>query len=109
MHRSRVARRFAVALLALLIGYVPIVYQMFAHRETNVLLLDQRAGSPPTTAELLRRNMGGARRESADCLTARLGSLGGRVAGKPPIVSSTGVFPLSTRRPVVDRSAGAHP
>src|SRR5205807_558921 len=52
---------------------------------------------------------GWRRRESADCLTARLGSLGGRVAGKPPIVSSTGVFPLSTRRPVVDRSAGAHP
>ena len=48
------------AFLALLIGYLPIVYQMFAHRETNVSLLDQRAGSPPTTAELLRRNMGGA-------------------------------------------------
>ena len=45
---------------ALLIGYLPIVYQMFAHRETNVSLLDQRAGSPPTAAELLRRNMGGA-------------------------------------------------
>jgi len=48
------------AFLALLIGYLPIVYQMFAHRETNVSLLDQRAGSPPTTAELLRRNMGAA-------------------------------------------------
>jgi hypothetical protein len=48
------------AFLALLIGYLPIVYQMFARRETNVSLLDQRAGSPPTTSELLRRNMGGA-------------------------------------------------
>ena len=40
------------AFLALLIGYLPIVYQMFARRETNVSLLDQRAGSPPSAAEL---------------------------------------------------------
>lgn len=45
------------AFLALLIGYLPIVYQLFARRETNVSLLDQRAGSPPTAAELLRRNV----------------------------------------------------
>jgi len=43
--------------LALLIGYVPVVYQMFAWRETNVSLLDQRAGSPPTAAEFVRRNI----------------------------------------------------
>ncbi len=43
--------------LALVIGYLPIVYQMFARRETNVSLLDQRAGSPPSAAELLRRNV----------------------------------------------------
>ena len=45
------------AFLALLIGYVPIVYQMFARRETYVSLLDQRAGSPPSAAELMRRNV----------------------------------------------------
>jgi hypothetical protein len=45
------------AFLALLIGYLPIVYQMFARRETNVSLLDQRAGSPPSAAELVRRNV----------------------------------------------------
>ena len=43
--------------LALVIGYLPIVYQMFARRETNVSLLDQRAGSPPSVGELLRRNV----------------------------------------------------
>jgi Ion channel len=43
--------------LALLIGYLPIVYQMFARRETNVSLLDQRAGSPPSAVELIRRNV----------------------------------------------------
>jgi len=45
------------AFLALLIGYLPIVYQLFARRETSVSLLDQRAGSPPSAAELLRRNV----------------------------------------------------
>src|SRR5262249_34857080 len=45
------------AFLALVIGYVPIVYQVFAQRETNVALLDQRAGSPPSAAELMRRNI----------------------------------------------------
>lgn len=45
------------AFLALLIGYLPIVYQLFARRETNVSLLDQRAGSPPCAAELIRRNV----------------------------------------------------
>jgi hypothetical protein len=45
------------AFLALLIGYLPIVYQMFARRETNVSLLDQRAGSPPSAGELVRRNV----------------------------------------------------
>jgi voltage-gated potassium channel Kch len=61
---SWVARLLAVAeaglgfaFLALLIGYVPVVYQLFARREANVALLDQRAGSPPSAAELVRRNV----------------------------------------------------
>jgi hypothetical protein len=45
------------AFLALLIGYLPVVYQMFARRETNVSLLDLRAGSPPPAAEFVRRNI----------------------------------------------------
>jgi hypothetical protein len=41
--------------LALVISYLPVLYQSFAQRETSILLLDARAGSPPTAAELLRR------------------------------------------------------
>ena len=36
-----------------------VVSQMFEGLENNVSLLDQRAGSPPTTSELLRRNVTG--------------------------------------------------
>jgi hypothetical protein len=42
------------AFLALIIGYVPIIYQAFSRRE--ITLLDARAGSPPTAAEFLRRH-----------------------------------------------------
>jgi hypothetical protein len=44
-----------IAFLALLIGYVPVIYQAFSRREVSISLLDARAGSPPTAAELLRR------------------------------------------------------
>jgi hypothetical protein len=44
--------------LALIISYVPVLYQAFSQREVNVSLLDARAGSPPSAAELLRRHAG---------------------------------------------------
>lgn len=44
------------AFLALMISYLPILYQAFSRREVDVALLDARAGSPPSAAELLRRH-----------------------------------------------------
>jgi len=46
------------AFLALVISYVPVLYQAFSQREVNVSLLDARAGSPPSAGELLRRHFG---------------------------------------------------
>jgi hypothetical protein len=43
--------------LALVIGYLPVLYQGFSHREVNISLLDARAGSPPTASELLVRQV----------------------------------------------------
>jgi hypothetical protein len=42
--------------LAIVIGYLPVLYQAFSRREINISLLDARAGSPPTAEELLRRH-----------------------------------------------------
>jgi hypothetical protein len=42
--------------LALVIGYFPVLYGAFSRREVNISLLDARAGSPPTAAELMRRH-----------------------------------------------------
>lgn len=42
--------------IALVIGYVPVLYNAFSQREVLVALLDARAGSPPSAAELLLRH-----------------------------------------------------
>jgi hypothetical protein len=44
--------------LALVLSYLPVIYQAFSRREVNIVLLDARAGSPPTACELLRRHAG---------------------------------------------------
>ena len=43
------------AFLAVVIGYFPVIYQAFSRREVAISLLDARAGSPPSAAELLWR------------------------------------------------------
>ena len=43
-------------LLAIVIGYLPVLYQAFSRREVNISLLDARAGSPSSAAEMLRRH-----------------------------------------------------
>jgi hypothetical protein len=42
--------------VALVIGYLPVLYTAFSTRELAVALLDARAGSPPTAGELLFRH-----------------------------------------------------
>ncbi|HEX8187044.1 MAG TPA: potassium channel family protein [Pyrinomonadaceae bacterium] len=42
--------------LAAVIGYLPVLYQSFSRREVSISMLDARAGTPPTAAELLRRH-----------------------------------------------------
>jgi len=59
---SGVARALAVleagmgfGFLGTVIGYLPTIYSSFSKREIEISLLDARAGSPPTAAELLAR------------------------------------------------------
>ncbi len=44
-----------LAFLALVIGYLPSVYNAFADREIRITMMDARAGSPPTAYEVFRR------------------------------------------------------
>jgi hypothetical protein len=59
---SRIGRTLAVAeaglgfaFLAVIISYLPVLYQAFSRRETTISLLDARAGSPPTALQFLLR------------------------------------------------------
>jgi Ion channel len=59
---SGLARALAVAeagmgfaFLGVVIGYLPVVYTAFGNRELEISMLDSRAGSPPSAAELLNR------------------------------------------------------
>lgn len=44
-----------LGLVALLISYLPTIYQSFSRREAAVTLLEVRAGSPPSAVELIQR------------------------------------------------------
>ena len=62
MPASAAARLLSVAeaglgfvFLAVIISYLPVLYQAFSRREITIALLDARAGSPPSAGELLRR------------------------------------------------------
>jgi Ion channel len=41
--------------LAVVISYLPVLYQAFSRREVTISLLDARAGSPPTASQFLGR------------------------------------------------------
>ena len=50
-----VAGATGLGLFAVVIAYLPVLYQAFNRREVGVLMLDARAGSPPSGPELLHR------------------------------------------------------
>jgi hypothetical protein len=45
-----------IGFIAVVIGYLPVLYQLFSRREAHVIQLDARAGSPPTAVTMLCRH-----------------------------------------------------
>jgi hypothetical protein len=52
--------------LAMVIGYLPVIYSSFSRREVEISLLDARAGSPPTAQEFLSRMAGAHNQDLLD-------------------------------------------
>ena len=46
-----------IGFIAVVIGYLPVLYQLFSRREAHVMQLDARAGSPPTATTMLCRHV----------------------------------------------------
>jgi len=72
---SRFSRMLTIAesgvglgFLAIIISYLPVLYQAFSKRELSISLLDARAGSPPSCGELLLRLARDGRADSDDDL-----------------------------------------
>jgi hypothetical protein len=45
-----------IGFIAVVIGYLPVLYQLFSRREAHVIQLDARAGSPPKATTMLTRH-----------------------------------------------------
>jgi hypothetical protein len=58
--------------LAVIISYLPVLYQAFSRREATIALLDARAGSPPTALEFLLRLARCKKLDAADPFLAEL-------------------------------------
>ncbi|MFL5281709.1 MAG: potassium channel family protein [Rhodopila sp.] len=56
--------------IAVVIGYLPVLYQLFARREVHIILLDTRAGTPPTALGLFWRHLGDDGRGQINALLA---------------------------------------
>src|SRR4051794_10482094 len=52
--------------IAMVIGYLPVMYQLFSRREAQVIMLDSVAGSPPNATTLLFRFGEGRSLETLD-------------------------------------------
>ncbi|TLU71421.1 potassium channel family protein [Lichenicoccus roseus] len=57
-----------IGFIAVVIGYLPVLYQLFSRREAHVIQLDGRAGSPPTAGTMLTRHAEGRGLDKLDDL-----------------------------------------
>ncbi len=57
-----------IGFIAVVIGYLPVLYQLFSRREAHVIQLDARAGSPPTAVAMLCRHADGGGMDKVDPL-----------------------------------------
>ncbi len=81
--------------LAVIMGYFPVLYSAFSRREVSISLLDARAGSPPTAAELIRRHSYRRRRTSSLRPACRMGTLVRRASREPHLLSAALLFSLA--------------
>ena len=94
--------------LAVVISYLPVLYQAFSRREVTISLLDARRlaadgrHAPGPSGPVQRSG-------PARPVPRRVGALGGRGAREPHLVPRPELLPLAARQPVVAGRADGHP
>ena len=91
--------------LAIIISYLPVLYQAFSRREVTISLMDARAGSPPTGGEFVLRIVRDERLDLARVSLGAWGAMERGVVGKPYIVSGAGILPIAACESVMAGSA----
>ena len=84
--------------IALQIAYLPTLYAAYNRRETDVTLLQSRAGEPAWGPEILARHQDHHDARRAGSAVPRLGALGGRRLGEPHELPDARVLPLARSR-----------
>ena len=95
--------------LAVVMGYFPVLYGAFSRREVNIALLDARAGSPPTAAELMRRHSYDGAAQAALRSPHRMGTLVRRAPREPHLLSAALLLPLPAQQPKLAQRSHRHP
>ena len=95
--------------LALVLSYLPVIYQAFSRREVAIVLLDARAGSPPTASRTSAASRRCSRPRSVGKASARLGALGRGTARESRVLSGSHVLSFAAQQRVLalgaDRNA----
>ena len=95
--------------LAVIISYLPVLYQAFSRREIAIALLDARAGSPPSAGELLRRLANGRSPASLGQFLVEWERWAADLLESHILVPGAKLLPLAARKPVLGRRAHGHP
>ncbi len=100
------AATLGLMMIALLIAYLPSMYNAFSRREAAVALLEVRAGKPPSAVEMLSRYQ---RIHGLDKLREQWQAWETwftEVEEIPHLTVAAGILPLAALRPVVGDSSG---
>ncbi len=95
--------------LALVLSYLPVIYQAFSRREVNIVLLDARAGSPPTAGELLRRHAEPDGMESLQRLLHNWERAAAEILESHVSYPGGHLFPLAAQQRILARRSRRHP
>ena len=87
--------------LAVVIGYLPVLYQAFSRREIAISLLDARAGSPPSAGAVAAAAGPRGAGPPAPRRSWSSGSAGRPSCWRATVLPGAELLPLAARQPVV--------
>ena len=95
--------------LAVIVSYLPVLYQAFSRREITIALI--RCSGRVSAQRRRAAQAAGGRPQPIRSrpLPGRMGTLGGGPDGESHLVSRAELLPLATREPVVGRLAHGYP